>query len=216
MNPAIRRKFCSHYGVGMMVLALSLGLDFCYARENALAADGAKFETRELLEKYQGEERVCTNWQEAEQGCCKASQGNPLLIRYLSEEERQEYKLKIVDGVAHLNGSQLPHLHPEEDPKTEREYIFAMDADGQIYIIENSPLTACRFHHSSFVGGGPVAGAGHITIRDGRIISVNNFSGHYHPPDKLLDQVLSVLKEKNVKVKRIEYFGKAPIEPYRH
>ena len=217
MNAAIPRLLPSGYGAWLMFLVLSLSLPFGDVREDAVAADGSQLDTKQLLEKYEGEERVCTQWQEAEQGCCKASHGNPLLIKYLSEDEQEAYKLEIVDGAAYLGGKKLPHLDADEDPETVREYIFSMDTEGQIYIKENSPLSACRFHHSSFVAGGPVAGAGHMKIRQGKIISVNNFSGHYHPPDKLLDQVLAVLKKNNVRgIETIEYFGKKPIHPYRH
>ncbi|MEP6792456.1 MAG: hypothetical protein ABI907_13865, partial [Ramlibacter sp.] len=42
------------------------------------------------------------------------------------------------------------------------------------------------FHHSSFLGGDEVACAGEIEVAHGKLVSINNNSGHYTPPPECL------------------------------
>lgn len=181
----------------------------------AFGADMSKFETKEMLEKYLDEHRVCNKWLQ-ESGCCKEKDRTPLMIRYLNEEERLDYKLEIKEGKAYLRGRMLPHLTADEDPNSEVNYMYSMDLKGNIYVNEDGPLAGCRFHHSSLVAGEPVTGTGHFKIQQGVINYASNCSGHYHPPDVLLDQVLEVLKENGVTVKEKHYYGGKPMKRYRY
>jgi len=181
----------------------------------ALGVDTSKFKTKALLEKYVDEHKVCNKWLE-ESGCCKEKDRTPLMIRYLNEEERLNYKLEIKDGKAYVGGRMLPHLTPDEDPNSEINYMYSMDPKGNIYLFENGPLASCRFHHSSLVNGDAVAGAGHFKIQQGVINYASNCSGHYHPSDDLLDQVLEVLRENGVSVKEKHYYGGKPMKRYRY
>lgn len=179
------------------------------------AVDTSKFQTKALLEKYVDEHAVCNKWLE-ESGCCEAGNMAPLMIRYLDEEERKEYKLNFKDGKVYLNGQMLPHLTADEDPNSEIDYMYTMDKKGNIYVYEHGPLASCRFHHSSFVEGDAVTGSGHFRIQQGEITYASNCSGHYHPPDVLLDQVLEVLTESGVEVKEKHYYGGKPMKQYRY
>ena len=134
----------------------------------AFGVDISKFKTKALLEKYNDEHKVCNGWLQ-ESGCCKEKDRTPLMIRYLSEEERSDYKLEIKEGKAYVGGRMLPHLTPDEDPNSEINYMYSMDTKGNIFLFENGPLASCRFHHSSLVAGEPVTGAGHFEI-------------HFQPP----------------------------------
>lgn len=53
--------------------------------------------------------------------------------------------------------------------------IFVMDLEGNIYIREGTK----DFYHSSFLKGKDVAAAGEIKIKNGKIVAINNRSGHY-------------------------------------
>lgn len=80
--------------------------------------------------------------------------------------------------------------------------IFVMDADGNIYA--SLIHRAGSFHHSSFLAGAPVAGAGEIVVDNGRLVMINNASGHYLPDPDTTSQVFSVMRARGVNVDVIE------------
>lgn len=166
----------------------------------------------DLREKYVGENEQCTEGQR-ETLCCLPGDKKNRMVRYLSEEERKQFKMDIVDGKLMKGGKLLPHLEPGADPNTEIEYLYTMDQQGTIYIEKASPMLTCKFHHSSFVAGAPVTGAGQIKIRQGKATFIDNCSGHYRPSDDIMDQVLSVLKQQNIEVERVHYYGGRRMKP---
>ena len=68
--------------------------------------------------------------------------------------------------------------------------IFVCSPDLRLYT--NSKVTNF-FHHSSFLGGGPVKGAGCLKVTNGRIEKVNCASGHYKPGPKQLWNTLDAI-----------------------
>lgn len=168
-----------------------------------LAAD---FDTIALRDKYIGENEHCTQGQR-ETLCCIPGDGKERMVQYLSVDERKQYVLELVDGKLMQGGKLLPNLEQGADPNTEVEYLYSMDAQGTIYVKPASPMLTCKFHHSSFVAGAPLAGAGQIKIRQGKATFMDNCSGHYRPSDDIMDQVLSVLRQSNVEVERVRYYG---------
>jgi hypothetical protein len=201
-------------GLGRSLLLMTL-LAMPLLATRAFGVDTSKFQTASLLEQYRGEQNVCTKWQQDSE-CCTADQHAPLLIRYFNQKERMKYKLQFKNGHPYLDGKMLPHLIADEDPNSEVDYQYTMDPKGNIYIYQDGPLAACRIHHSSFVDGKQVAGAGHLKIEKGEIMYIDNCSGHYHPSDPMLDQVVEVLKEHDVTVKEKNYYGGKSMAPYRH
>lgn len=169
-------------------------------------AIAAVLDTVALRDKYVGENERCAQGQR-ETLCCIPGDGKDRMVQYLSVEERKQYVLEFVEGKLIQGGRPLPHLEQGADPNTEAEYLYSMDAQGVVYIKPASPALTCKFHHSSFVAGAPVAGAGQIKIRQGKATFIDNCSGHYRPSDELMDQVLSVLRQNNVEVERIRYYG---------
>lgn len=169
-------------------------------------AVAANLSTIDLRERYVGENEHCTEGQR-ETLCCIPGDKKDHMVQYLSVAERKPFKVDIVDGKLMQGGKLLPHLKQGADPNTEVEYLYTMDPQGTLYVIPSTPMLTCKFHHSSFVAGGPVAGAGDIKIRQGKATFIDNCSGHYHPTDEIMDQVLSVLKQQNVKVDRVRYYG---------
>ena len=57
--------------------------------------------------------------------------------------------------------------------------IFVMNADGRIFA--SNDVVPGEFHHSTLSGGGPVAAAGELSVRNGRVQFVTAASGHYRP-----------------------------------
>ncbi len=70
--------------------------------------------------------------------------------------------------------------------------IYVMDEKGQFYLSFESSKQ--EFHHSSFLAGQPVACAGEMVIYQGKLLLINNQSGHYRPPPAALDQALDALQ----------------------
>lgn len=69
-----------------------------------------------------------------------------------------------------------------------------MDPQGRVFV-SNYPVIG-EFHHSSFLSGGKVAAAGEVEVINGKILSINNRSGHYKPKSELTDQFVFELSER--------------------
>lgn len=76
--------------------------------------------------------------------------------------------------------------------------IFVLSRDGQL--IFTALATVGRVHHSSLAQGRAVAAAGELTLVDGRIMEINNHSGHYRPPAWLNRQVIEYLRSQGVEI----------------
>jgi hypothetical protein len=76
-----------------------------------------------------------------------------------------------------------------------------MNAAGEIFAGQSIPGVV---HHSSFLAGGAVAGAGEIAISGGKVTAISNTSGHYRPGPAYLWQT----------VKQLEMLG-VPLESVR-
>src|SRR5207248_3064063 len=64
--------------------------------------------------------------------------------------------------------------------------IYVMDENGNMYVGEQEVF---RIHHSSLASGEDPMGAGHIEVRDGQVIKINEETGHYgeyQPPGRSL------------------------------
>ena len=85
--------------------------------------------------------------------------------------------------------------------------IFVMDPKGNIYVGRHD---VGKFHHSSFLGGKPVGGAGEMVVRNGVLEKVTTKSGHYQPGP---EQVLNLGKELNsrgVNAGRVPVYAPGP------
>jgi hypothetical protein len=83
--------------------------------------------------------------------------------------------------------------------KAHGKMTYVMDEDGNIIFgkRENPNNASKRAPHPTLIGGKDpkVQCAGMITFDKGRIVSVNNESGHYRPASKSLDKVYEALKK---------------------
>lgn len=71
-------------------------------------------------------------------------------------------------------------------------YMCVLSEHGKLYVGKKKKGT---FHHSSFVAGRPVKTAGRVKIKDGKIRSIDNFSGHYKPSKESLHKIVDFLKK---------------------
>lgn len=118
-------------------------------------------------------------------------------VRYLAKS-RAKFKVTIRDGkLYNANGRPVDTTVSKTHQSGEGHAMFVMDTKGNIYV---SPFQKVgRFHHSSLVGGEPVAMAGEIKVVNGQIVAVSRKSGHYKPSEKHQDQFLEYLKDRGVK-----------------
>jgi hypothetical protein len=58
------------------------------------------------------------------------------------------------------------------------------------------PSQVALWHHSSFVGGEPVICAGDLDVRDGRILAISSWSGHYKPLPGHLAAAIAELRDR--------------------
>jgi hypothetical protein len=82
--------------------------------------------------------------------------------------------------------------------------IYVLDQHGNLYA--SLVQQVGRFHHSSFLGGKPVACAGEIEVRDGAFNLINRKSGNYQPEEEQLSRIRSLLEEQGLDTSNI-FFG---------
>ena len=78
--------------------------------------------------------------------------------------------------------------------------IFVMSPARNVY---SGSHDLGKFHHSSFLAGGPVLSAGEWAVKDGKVVAVTAKSGHYKPDEKMFYQMLRKLKRHGVHLKGV-------------
>ncbi|MFC4951232.1 putative T7SS-secreted protein [Pseudonocardia sp. GCM10023141] len=81
--------------------------------------------------------------------------------------------------------------------------MFVMDEHGNLY--SSLEQEKGRWHHSSFLSGGPVASAGEIESIQGVPQAITRRSGHYQPGIEHLEQVANMLRERGVDITKIDW-----------
>src|SRR6185436_19990726 len=81
--------------------------------------------------------------------------------------------------------------------------LYVMDAQGNFYITARQwapidPLGFRLVNHSSSSAGHPVAAAGQLEVRNGKLISIDNGSGHYHPSNVQVAQAVAALERHGI------------------
>lgn len=128
-------------------------------------------------------------------------------VQYLGESERQSFKITIKDGKMYdatgklFDTSSASTAHQGGGGKA----IFVMDEAGNIFAsMEHS---VAKFHHSSFLGGKPVAAAGEIQVENGVVKAVTDQSGHYQPGFEYTMQFLNQLGSQGVNTSGVNLTG---------
>jgi hypothetical protein len=80
--------------------------------------------------------------------------------------------------------------------------IYVMDKEGRLYAAQHK---VGLFHHSTFLAGGVVAGAGEVKVEHGTVKTITNKSGHYLPTAAEMVQVLEELKDRGINLASVEY-----------
>lgn len=127
------------------------------------------------------------------------SQFDTFKVEYLAlPEDRMEYRLIFYGGLIYQNREPFSTTKSTTWFSGTGTAIYVMDPDGGFYA---GPHKIGRFHHSSFLAGGAIAGAGEMKAEQGKLIEISNKSGHYTPGDDEMYQVLQELDSQRVSLK---------------
>ena len=140
---------------------------------------------------------------------------NETKVKYLgTEEARAEFELKVSGSVTQ-GGQPYDTSAMYSKFKGDGFGIYVMGRDGRFYSTSHK---IGLFHHSSFLAGDSVAGAGEIQVVGGTVQYITNKSGHYTPGDKELSQTLHALQGasgfSSAKLARLQGFGFGSQDPY--
>src|SRR6185437_14900388 len=141
--------------------------------------------------------------------------GNKTQVKYLgTDEARDEFELKVGGSVTQ-GGQPYDTSAMYSKFKGDGFAIYVMGQDGRFYSTSHK---IGLFHHSSFMGGGAVAGAGEIKVTGGTVQYITNKSGHYTPGDRELTQTLHALQGasgfSSAKLARLRPGGTSWQDPY--
>lgn len=103
----------------------------------------------------------------------------------------QDGRFRTIDGGVLDTRMASASWHPNSELA-----LFVMDPHGNLYVSPRRVVS--RIHHSTLSGGGPVAAAGELRVRDGQLLALTDHSGHY-PPTRSDNQVIvTELQERGV------------------
>ena len=129
----------------------------------------------------------------------------PVRTSYLTASEREAFRVQAFRGYLTTAGF--------------RRFLgdragFVVDGRGRLYLfnsIATEPHEArmgYHLHHSSFTDGGPVRSAGELHFDGtGDLTTVTPHSGHYRPPFEVFRQVVPVLRDLGVDLRRARLSG---------
>lgn len=121
-------------------------------------------------------------------------------VHYLTNAEKKGMEIQFIEGKLYFRGAPLDTSTIETD-KEEGYAIYVLSCDFQFYV---GPYLVGKFHHSSFVSGGPVLGAGEIkTDKDGTLLSITSKSGHYKPTPVQFHTTLEFLEAHGVDLSKV-------------
>lgn len=125
----------------------------------------------------------------------------------MDEVELEGYRVVADDGQLHWarDGEIVDTSSADTFHSGRGRAMFVMDQNGNLYV--SLVQEVGRLHHSSFLGGKPVAGAGEMIVQDGRIVEVTRKSGHYRPTVANGESVRQSLREQGFDVDKIRFSG---------
>lgn len=110
-------------------------------------------------------------------------------VPYLSQKQSEDFKVHFKNGLIYNAFGELYH----DDFKQSN---FVVDKDGQFFLANEDEFENLK--HSSFLSGKAVAGAGEMIVKQGRLILLSNFSGHYLPNLEIARQVEKLLSASQI------------------
>jgi hypothetical protein len=137
---------------------------------------------------------------------------NVATTQYMNDQQREEHQLHFRPGYDNT-GAENMRVSGESLDKGE-EHIFVMDGEGQMFAKEGQAALnqkdatgrGVNVHHSSFLAGEDIAGAGEMKIDNtGFLKEVTDRSGHYKPGETQTQQTLAELENKGVNLNNVKF-----------
>lgn len=138
---------------------------------------------------------------------CSRSTLKKELIKYLGPKEREHYEVIPENGkLVYKQTGLLVDTTEGSDTEGSGEspWIFVMSTLKKLYVGKKLRGT---FQHSSFLAGGATSAAGKLTVQDGVLKVIWPYSGHYHPTEQNLSELLNFLKENGIDVSDVQMFS---------
>lgn len=138
---------------------------------------------------------------------CSRSTLKKELIKYLGPKEREHYEVIPENGkLVYKETGLLVDTTEGSDTEGSGEspWIFVMSTLKKLYVGKKLRGT---FQHSSFLAGGATSAAGKLTVQDGVLKVIWPYSGHYHPTEQNLSELLNFLKENGIDITDVQMFS---------
>lgn len=123
----------------------------------------------------------------------------PTPVHYMDDAEREAHRLIVgADGKLYKasDGTPFDTSSATTAWSGQGRAIFVMDGSGNLYATTRQEVG--HIHHSSLLGGQPVAGAGEIEVRNGSLVAMTDQSGHYRPNAATNDRALQNLRDQGL------------------
>lgn len=109
--------------------------------------------------------------------------------KYFSTVELSTLQVSINREIFYQNGEILKN----------GKYIFVLTKDDKFYFVKKRKDELGRIQHSSLSSGRPIRSAGKVTIdTGGKLVALNNISGHYRPKSPQIINIVNYLANNNI------------------
>lgn len=127
----------------------------------------------------------------------------PSTVRYMDDVTREQHRLFVRDGRLFnaKDGTPFDTMRATTAHSGGGRAMFVMDRNGNLYARNHQEVGV--WHHSSFLRGDDVAGAGELQVSDGVINVISRKSGHYMPTEEAQQQVIDELRRQGIDPSRI-------------
>jgi hypothetical protein len=130
----------------------------------------------------------------------------PQEVMFFKQSERMKY-LILFDKKSGLFLANFDNAFDTSNG-TARQFPYVIDSYGNLFSASDYDLDSLdkkvRFNHSSFAAGKDVICAGMISVIEGKLLHIDNMSGHYAPTKMNLWNALQVLNGAGVNLKDVQ------------
>jgi len=116
-------------------------------------------------------------------------------MKYCNRSEREAYAVTVDEA------GMMFYTASKQVVSNEEKVMFVIGPDETLYVAEKVWGT---FHHTSFLGGSVVLGAGSMMVTGGKLNLVNPHSGHYLPSPENFARCCAILESKGIRMDGVE------------
>ncbi|KAB5563854.1 hypothetical protein DKX38_003908 [Salix brachista] len=127
---------------------------------------------------------------------CSRTQLQSQRVKYLGQQEREEYEVMVEAEKLLYQKSRLP-----VDTVDGSKWIFVLSASRKLYV---GKKRKGLFQHSSFLSGGAAIAAGRLVAHGGFLEAIWAYSGHYRAAEENFLEVICFLEEQLVDLTNVK------------